>query len=254
MTDVIYNYPKSSCACWECDQDKFPKPSGPPTNMSVRGCNFSELYNCNPRRQFKVQQEPNNRTGNTLLNQSVVAPDKHDQTFHAINVKDCPQSSCSGTTFLNSDPRLYNAAAATWMQLDRPPLNSTPKLNTLNANKSLNCYGQGYKSYADVNAGQYLYYIGNDREDAFYEPLFSKRATAVGTMYQDPMGAMKPQYDRIPHEQQDHGILTDPCNVAGDYCLSFMKDTQAHREDLLARQMRKHNEQRYAPRWTNINN
>lgn len=252
MTDVIYNYPKSSCTCWECDKDKYYKPTGPPTNMSVRGCNFSEFYDCNPRRLFKVQQEPHNKSGRILLNNSVISQEKHDPTFEAINVKDCPSSSCVGTTYLNSDPRLYNAAAATWLQLDRPPLNASTKLNTLNKNKSLDYYGQNYKSYADINAGQYLYYIDKDREDVLYPPLFSKKATVVGTMYKDPMGAMKPQYDRIPNEQQDHAILNNPCDVTGGYCLSYMKDTQAHREDLLSLQMRKRNEQRYAPRWTNI--
>jgi len=252
MTDVIYNYPKSSCACWKCDQDKYPKPTGHPTNMSVRGCIFSEYYDCNQQRIFKSHQEPSKQSGRVLLNQSVISSDKFDPTFKAINVKDCPNSSCMGTTYLNSDPRLYNAAAATWLQLDRPPTNSTPKLNTLNSNKSLDNYGQCYKSYADVNAGQILYYIDKDRQDAFYEPLFSKQATSVGTLYKDPMGAMKPQYDRIPNKKYNP-ILGDQCDVAGEFCLSYMKDTQFHREDLLALEMRKINQERYAPRWTNLN-
>ena len=252
MAEVIYNYPKSSCSCWECNKKKFPVPTGPPTNMSVPGCNYSGSYDCNPTRRFKVQQEPNNKYGHTLLNKSVVAPKKHDGTFEAIDVKDCPNSSCSGTTYLNSDPRLYNAAAATWLQLNRPPLSASTKLDTLNSNKSLDNYGQGYKSYADINAGQYLYYIDKDREDVLFEPLFSEKATVVGTMYKDPMGSMKPVYDRIPHNQQDYGILADPCNVSGNYCLSFIKDTQGYREDLLSIQMRKRNQERYSPRWTNI--
>ena len=252
MSNVIHNYPKSSCACYKCEQDKFLKPTGPPTNMSVRGCNFSEYYDCDPTRPFKVQQEPTNKSGIILLNPSAVSYDKFDQTFRAINEKDCPQSSCVGTTYLNSDPRLYNAAAATWLQLHSPPLNSTPKLNTLTTDKSLNCYGQGYTSYADVNAGQCVYYINREQEDAFFGPNFSKKATTVGTMYKDPMGALKPQYDRIPNEKFDP-ILGDPCDVADEYCLSFMKDTQFHRDDLISRQMRKRNEQRYAHSWTNVN-
>lgn len=253
MVNVIYDYPKTSCSCLKCDENKFSKPVGNPTNMSVRGCIFSESYDCNPQRQFKVQQEPTDKSGYILLNKSVVSSEKYDKTFKSINVKNCPKSSCTGTTFLSSDPRLYNAAAATWLQLDKPPLNSTIKLNTLTTNKDLDRYGQGYKSYADINAGQYLYYIGKNIEDVFFEPLFSKKATMLGTLYQDPMSVIKPQYDRIPNEKQDHAILTNPCDVSGEYGLSYLKDTQFHREDILARQMNRNNQERYAPRWTGSN-
>lgn len=245
MAQVIYNYPKSSCKCWDCEHNKYTKPIGNPTNMSVRGCISSDLYDCNNKRQFKVQQEPTNKTGKILLNPSVVSPDKYDKTFRAINVDNCPGSACIGTTFLNSDARLHNAASNTRLQLDKPPLNSTQKLNTLNSDKSLDRYGQGYKSYADVNAGQYLYYIDKQTEDTHYQPLFSKKSTVIGTMYKDPMGVMKPQYERVPKE--------NPCEKSGDYCLSFMRDTQYHREDLLSRQMSKIFQERYTPRWTNIN-
>lgn len=251
MTNVIHDYPKSSCTCYKCNEDEFVIPKGVSTNMSVPGCHFSPYYDCFSKRIFKVQQEPSPAYGQTLLNPAVVSNDKFAQNYTAIDVKDCPRSSCNGTTYLNSDPRLYNAAGPTWLQLDRPPLVSTPKLNTLTNNKSLDYYGQNYSSYADVNAGQVLYYISKDREDAFYEPLFAEKATAVGTMYQDPMGNMKPQYDRVPDEKYDP-ILQDPCDVTGDYCLSWIRDSQFQREDLLARQMRRRNQERFAPRWTNI--
>lgn len=250
MTDVIYNYPKSSCTCYECDKDKFFKPSGVPTNMSVRDCKFSEYYDCYPHRIFKVQTEPQSKNGIKILNPSVVATEKFDSNFRQINVSSCPASSCKGTTYLNSDPRLFNAAGGTWMQLDRPPLVSTPKLNTLTTDKELNCYGQGYKTYADVNAGQIMYYINKSQEDAFFEPVFSKKATMVGDIYQDPMGNIKPQYNRVPVGKYNP-ILGDPCDIAGEFCLSSMKDSQYFREDIMALQQRKHNEQRYAPRWTN---
>ena len=250
MTNVIYNYPKSSCSCYDCSNKQFLKPSGPPTNMSVRGCVFSEFYDHYNTSLFKVQQElSKTKSGHELLNPSVVADDKHDSTFKAINVKDCPQSACLGTTYLNSDPRLYNAAAVTWLQLDRPPRNSSIKLNTLNTDKSLDNYGQGYKSYKDVNAGDILYYIGKDREDAFYQPIFSNNATTVGTLYKDPMGGMLPQYTRIP-DKKFNPVLGDTCDVSGNDCLSFLKDSQIHREDIISHQMSTINKQRYAPRWT----
>lgn len=246
MTDVIHNYPKSSCACWECGSNKYPTPLGPPTNMSTRGCNFSEYYDCNPKHVFKMKKIPSKQTGRTVLNPGVVSDNKFDPTFRAINTKGCP-----GTTYLNSDPRLYNQGG-TWLQLDRPPITSYTKLSTLTTDKSLDRYGQGFTSYADVNAGQYMYYISKNREDAFYEPIFNSKATSVGTMYKDPMGGMKPQYDRIP-DNQLNPILSNDERDDNEDCLTFVRDTQSHREDIMSLQMRKRNEQRYAPRWTNNN-
>jgi hypothetical protein len=251
MTDVIYNYPKSSCACYECDKDKFVAPTGVPTNMSVRGCNFSPYYDCHNRRQFKLQQEPQNQQGLIVLNKGVVANDKFASGYRKIDSKNCPYTSCNGVTYLNSDPRLYNAAAADWIQLDSPPFGVTPKLNTLNKNKTLDCYGQNYSAYSEVNAGQVVYYITKDLADAFYEPVFSTKANVVGTVYKDPMGAMKPEYHRIP-EETFNPIERDDCDANGDGCLSWINDSQYHRADLISKQMALRNQQRFAPRWTNI--
>lgn len=253
MTDVIYDYPKSSCTCWECNKNTFVAPTGPPTNMSIRGNNFSDYYDCYQKYTFKEQIEPNSKSGDVILNPNVVSEDKFDKTFKAINVTNCPSGSCVGTTYSNSDPRLYSHAGIS-IQLDRPPFNPTTNLNTLTTDKSLNRYGQQYKSYADINAGQYLYYINRAREDSFFEPLFSNKAMSVGTMYQDPMGAMKPQHDLMPIKQCNPVLNNKGYRGETDeYSLSFIRDTQLHREDILARQMRKSNEQRYEPRWTNNN-
>ena len=155
------------------------------------------------------------------------------------------QSVC-GTTYTNSDPRLLNAAGPTRLTLDRPPLTSHTPLRTLVTDRSLDRYGQGYKGYADVNAGQVMYYIDRSIEDALFPPLFERDATVVGSVYTDPMGNSKPQYDRVV-------AYDDPFsrpNQTDGYGLSWIKDSQDHRQDLLSRQMHRRNEQRYAPRWT----
>lgn len=249
MTDLVYNYPKTSCYCENCENKKFTEQPGNPTNMSVRGCNFSKSYDCYPVRVFREQNEPIDKKGLKLLNPEIVSIEKLDKTFHRINSKTCPASACSGITYSNSDARLCNAAAGTRLQLNTPPMNSAVKLNDLYNDKTLDSYGQGYRSYADVNAGQILYYIDKSIEDVEFKPVFSKPGKVVASMYKDPMGAMKPNYDRI-HENYCH-VLQDPCNVTGDVCLSFLRDTQDHRADLISRQMRQHNEQRYEPRWAN---
>ena len=266
MANIIYDYPKSSCTCYKCDKNTFKKSEGVATNMSVHGCEFSPYYDCFSRRVFNEEKIPN--TDNQLrafsvekipkidkqqviLNPSAITNNKFAQNFRAIDVKDCPKSACKGVTYFNSDPRLVNAAGPSWLQLDRPPLMSTLKLSSLNDNKELDNYGQNYNSYADVNAGQILYYVNKDIGNAFYEPVFSQKATSVGSVYQDPMGNMKPQYDHIPEKQYDP-LNENPSDVTGDYCLSWLRDSQYHREDLLASQMAVINQQKFTPRWNNV--
>jgi hypothetical protein len=233
MNEFIPNNTKNVYACCE-SRDNLDVAGS--TNMSIRGCNFSNNNNIYPKSPFKVQIEPTCKYGKMLLNPSILDSKKLDNTFIPINYKD------GETTYISNDPRLYNQEG-TWLQLDKPPMNSSIKLSTLNNDKSLNRYGQGYTSYSDINSGQILYYISKDTEDTFYEPLFSNKLNTIGTMYQDPMGSMKPQYDRV----QNRSVIEND-----EYCLSFMKDTEFHREDILSLQMRRKNQERYAPRWTNI--
>lgn len=244
MTTVLYDTKL-------CRYDKDNSQSSHPTNMSVRSCNFFEYNDCNPTHIFKFRQEPShNNRGTILLNPSVFSSEKRDKTFREIEQINYPQTECDckGKTFFNSDPRLCSAAERC-LQLDIPPLNSTQPLKTIGTDKSLDGYGQHYKSYSDVNAGQYLYYIGKEREDVFYEPLFSNSAITVGKLYKDPMGSVKPQYDRI----QIQNSANIEKKSGNDYNLSFIKDSQFHREDLLALQMRTRNQRRYSSRWNNIN-
>ena len=247
MTDFIYDYPQSSCMCYGCEQDRFEVAQGVPTNMSVPDCNFSPSYDCNNRQQFNLQQEPTGKKGLIILNPEVGS--NFDPTFRQIDSKSNPNSSCNGVTYINSDPRLNNAATGDLIQLDRPPLNSTVKLNTLTTNKELNGYGQNFKSYKDVNSGQVTYYITKDIQDSLFRPLFSSKANVVGTLYKDPMGSMKPEYHRIPESALDP-IKREPCDSKGEYCLSWINDSQFHREDLLSRQMAVRNQQRFQTRWS----
>ena len=238
MSDIIYNYPKSSYECIECDKNSSSgvkivtnKESNKELtdNTYVVDSNF-DYYSTHI---FKTQQEPifNKKRERYILNPKVIGKDKLDTSFDIICLK--------------YDPRLYNAMTATRIQLDTQPLNSSIKLSTLNTDENLNNYGKGYKSYSDINAGQIVYYIENDTENAFFEPIYNTKATAVGTLYKDPMSSVKPQWERFPEKYNPiSGIQSN-----GDYASSFIKDSQFHREDLTALQMRKINEQRYAPQF-----
>jgi hypothetical protein len=232
MTAEIQDYPNSSCDCYECNIYMPNSPDEKPSNSGVRGCN----QNCFRTTVFKDQVEPNTESGITYINPSVFSGNKLDKTFNGLN------DSSGYITYSDNDPRLVNAAAGQRIRLDKPPLNSSTKLYSLITDKKLDRYGQNYKSYDDINAGQIVYYIDKSKQDAYFEPLFSIKSRTVGTMYTDPMGNIKPVYTRTP--------LPDPTNKYNN-CLTDIRDSQYHREDILSKQMRVINQTRWEPRWTN---
>jgi len=145
------------------------------------------------------------------------------------------------------DPRLYSATHGDYITLDKPPLESKVPLNEI-YNKNLKNYGQNYRTYSDVNAGNVLYYVDKSREDPYYSPLFAQPARVGTVVYKDPMGAMKPEYPRIVKNSELIG--NDQCDTEG-YCLTWMRDTQKFREDILSGIMAPINQQRWSPRWAN---
>ena len=241
MRRIIENS-KSSCECVNCHNNYNINSSvEDPTNMSIDNC---DLNHCHTNTYFKSQVEPTNKYGIVALNNL----DKDDKTFQVIDVEKCPNSACKGKTYINvGDSRLINAYGQV-LQLDKPPMNSQVHMNDTASNKNLNNYGQNYTSYKDINAGQYSYYISKDIEDAYFNPLFVDKTKVLGNVYKDPMDALKPEYIRILDKKFDP--VRDKSDLLGSTCLSFINDSQHHREDLLEKQMRKINSQRYAPRWT----
>ena len=250
MVNIVYNYPKSSCNCYECTHKKYSFPKGVPTNMSVRDCEFSKYFECYDDKLFRKDIEPVNKEGQITLNPEVLTQ-KYAKDFQKI---ECPLNKsfgCPKTQYASMDPRLISSQHNGQVQtLDKPPITSEVKLDTLLDDKRLDNYGQGYKSYADVNAGQYMYYIDKSLEDPYFNPNFVTSATTTGVLYKDPMGGMKPEYNREPLTSNDP-MGPERNNYEG--CLSWMEDSLSHRQDLMSLQMSTGNEQRYAPRWFGVN-
>lgn len=246
MLDLNDNYPKSSCNCYMCTNNNYKvNKEGKPTNMSVRNCKFSKYFDCYDKKKFKEQIEPRNIKGYTNLNPYCI--DKlYDKSYEKV---ECPNDldGCN-TVYASTDPRLvssfHNGQVLT---LDRPPINEDVKLCDIYTNPNMKYYGQKYNSYSDVNAGQILYYIDKSIEDAFYEPVYTNNAHMTGTLYVDPMGSYKPQYDRVPVYNDDF-LNTNRNNFRGG--LSWIEDSQESREDLIALQQRTHNQSKYSTRWT----
>ena len=243
----IYMYPKTSCNCFQCTGEEHKFPTGVPTNLSVRDCHVSEFYDCQNRRVVGFHNAVSNKSGIVPINPQAYQ-DQYATNFDKIKCEsgDC---SCPTTQYASWDPRLYSAVHNQYITFDTPPLESKVPLDQV-YNKKLQGYGQGYETYSDINAGNILYYTDKSREDPYYSPLFSQPARVATVVYKDPMGAMKTEYPRIV--EQTKLIGDNQCDNQG-YCLSWIRDSQQHREDLLSAQMSTINQQRWMPRWANDN-
>jgi hypothetical protein len=138
---------------------------------------------------------------------------------------------------------------AQWITLDQAPINGAVPLWELATSQKLNDWGQYYSSYADINAGQIQYYVDQSQAEPFFTPVFANTTNQVGYLYQDPMGAIKPHYNRDPLECQNPIGAPTRSNWQGS--LSFIEDTGNQREDIISLQMAKMNQQRYMPRYVN---
>ncbi|MDB4413472.1 hypothetical protein N9189_02995 [Pirellulaceae bacterium] len=257
--NVLWSYPQSSCNCWNCDKEDYPSPQGWPTNFSVEGCKVPKSFNCHDRQVFQKGVQPESKYGGYTVNecgQTTGIPDKY--TFlNNVGVKpsadffsvDCPKdSACPGTTYVSHDPRLLDPIRNSLLKLDRPPNVGNIALKDMYCD-DLKGYGRGYRTYSDVNAGQIQYYIDHSIEDALYKPVYDIPAQVTGVLYQDPMSNMKPQYNRKWRDEDGISKMPEPGNIYG--CLSFIDDTSHHREDIIARQQLKNNQQKWSARWGN---
>lgn len=213
------------------------------TNMSVKNCDFSDDFY--DRKLFKIQNEPQNKYGYTFINPNCISK-SYDKTFEELN---CPITFAGEKkkTYVTNDPRLISAShSGQILPLDRPPINESIKLSEIYTNPDMKYYGQEYKTYSDINAGQILYYYDHSIEDALYEPIFENNARVEASVYKDPMSAMKPEYNRIPIINTN--VLNTKKNTPG--VLSWIRDSQESREDIMSKQMSLFNRTKYSSRWT----
>lgn len=230
--DIVYQYPKSSQEQEDCDRPL--NVSNIPNHITQSAmCYRGPYYDCHNKYIFKKTIEPTNSKGYTKLNKAaseILAP------YFDPGFSNC-QEGCLGVTYTSRDPRLTNVMRGGDKQwLDRPPSDVTRKLSSI-YDADLEGYGKGYTSYSDIRSGDITYYIDHSVEDGtMFEPVFGTKAESIGMIYKDPMDNMSYHYDRIPLEQKNP-MTSSSCNYSNT-CLSFVADTEKHRQDLLSRQFR----------------
>lgn len=148
--------------------------------------------------------------------------------------KQTPQGDYKSTV---PDDRLYDTSRNYNMTLDIPPIQVYYDLkhDNMDGSKKLRNYGRRYVDYASVNAGQIQYYIDKDISQPFFSPVYGMPSKTTGYMWRDPMGTLKPQFEKdFDNTRLQHVNM-----------LSSIEDTTKHRDDIIARQQRTHNERRY---------
>jgi hypothetical protein len=232
--NVVYDYPKTSC---DCDFKYNPKKISP-NNLGVKNCETPNIVNNNEI--FMNNIEPSNKEGFHLINPDVMTS-KYACDFFKSNINN---DKCPHPQYTSNDPRLVSVTQNQILTFSRPTLDSSIKLEKISTDTSLDNYGQKYTSYSDIKSGDIMYYIDESIKHPFFKPNFITPSTVDGKVYQDPMGSVKPQYHRSPICNKP---LRDDNFIYNN--LSWIQDSQEFRENIMASQMEKRNQQRWESRW-----
>lgn len=263
----IWDYSKSLCKCYECTKKSYPRPEGAPSNLSIRSSNTNpDYYSCYNVRPFRSDIEPRIERRKTSINPQMITS-KFAKDFYKVDnskvqcannsgttynpnnncIDTFTQKSCSKVQYGSMDPRLVSTGHLGQVQtLDSVPLDTRTKLNTLLDDESLDKYGQNYTTYSDIKGGNIMYYIDHEIQDPLFYPNYVIPVRVNGIVYQDPMGAYKPHYQRQSIKCRN---VLDPSVNGYNGGLSWIEDSMEQREDIMNRQMAVQNQSRWSPRW-----
>ena len=134
-----------------------------------------------------------------------------------------------------ADGRLIDPLRSYNMQLGEKPAQVVYNMfkDNVSGNPALKDYGRKYTDYASINAGQIKYYIDKDLAEPFFNPVYGMPSKSVGMAYRDPMGNVKPIYNKAYSTEE----IPDG--------LSSINDSTKFRDDIISRQQRVHNSQKY---------
>lgn len=151
----------------------------------------------------------------------VRAPD-----FYPIREPMPPGAGRSIEGFTSNDPRLIDTLRNSRQILDTPAL-QPEGVQPLCRKPMMPLPSTGtYDSYEDLRGGNLRYYKSALVADIFAEPVYQIPSNVVKAVYQDPMGSLKPYYDRRPILQHNAQL--------SEY--SFDQDQMEFREDLMSKQ------------------
>ena len=217
-----------------------------PTNLSRNADQIFEddfqEYNSIP---FHYAENQELKKGYKILNPKLVQKKYKNSDFDKIN-------------FLGSDAYITSIPDGSvkssfhdgqYTIVDVPYRDSGVDLNQLGNiyNDDFKGYRTTYQNYDQIEGGDITYYVDKQNAVPFISPLFSSDFNSTSVLYKDPMGGVHPVYIRRPNK---------PTNkITGrntfEFGLSWVEDTNEHREDMMARNLQKINKNRWDTRWDN---
>lgn len=235
---------RNVCPCNKCPKG-FKITDCQFNNLGVPGCKYPEGFNCVDRIPFATKQNPplyNKPEPNRPINPNFGL--EFSPEFRAYKMRNCGNGCDSIGFFAKNDGRLVQNARNMPTFLDRPPYEANvgsiesqtsiytdPKYNTFAA--------RTYKDYRDINLGQTMYYYDKNTADPYYQPNFVRRVDVDYVLFKDPMGAIKAEYIRNNDNFTNYNFSKD----------QYTRDSMDFREDLMERQMRVMNQQKYDARY-----
>lgn len=137
---------------------------------------------------------------------------------------------CDEYAYVSRDPRLVSSAhSGQRLALDNIPLNGKVQISDT---PYIAGYPNVYDTYSDIHGGQVEYYYDKQLASPFISQLFVNPGLVTRERYVDPMDSVKPHYCRVSLDNKN--------------CLSWIRDSQFHREDLMSKQIWKRNQTDFA--------
>lgn len=232
-----------SCPCNSCPKKQGSIQPRYLNNLGVPNCEYPESFDCVNRISWACKMNPalsNEGIDDKIINPNfglVSAPE-----FYKVGGGGGGDCVSEGYT-ADWDNRLYDPRRNLHMVLDKAPLQARNRGTYNNPDVYVSEYDaikpQVYGDYSKINNGQIQYYHDTTIDDPYFSPNFVRRYSVDYVLFKDPMGSIKPEYIRNPLNFTNNNFSKD----------SFMRDSTLHREDIMERQMRVRNQQRYEPRY-----
>jgi hypothetical protein len=137
--------------------------------------------------------------------------------------------------YTSLDPRLIDVMRGGYsMQLNVPVYDATWK--SFNRGLGNKIGTQQYSSYTDIDGGQVSYYVDDYLTQPYFAPNYQIRSQIQPRVFIDPMGSLKPEYNRVP--------ILQTASYISDY--RFDQDQIGFREDIMSLQSRKRDQEDFS--------
>ncbi len=213
------------------------------TNLSIENCSYNNDQYC-ARKPFLCGGTPCNKY--LKANERVTFLNLNAMT--GVLANDLHQVATPiGRGYTSEDSRLKNPRTGNIaLVLDRPPTDQSVDTDNVANFKNCDKFKTGFSQYKDLQ-GQIVYYVDNELATPFPSPVFENQAQVTGYNFVTPMNGIEPRYERKPVRCRNCLQIRCRCDYLGG--LSWIDDSNEHREDLIALQMGRVNKTQWAPRW-----